>query len=203
MQTDIASQCAALAASRLEAWYVCPNVQCRHGFFRNLSPTMACPSGTCATEVAPFSEHVDPDPKKCCVAADYCCPACNRQWKCSTSLNKLCQRCKTPAQPADPSLARGTGHARCSRCQRISYELNVTVGAPVECRHCRNACAAQPAVVLCSAERRRILTALTQSGGVDVPVLELLLQACYHPRTRRTRHAPASLTALPTSPARS
>jgi hypothetical protein len=88
--------------------------------------------------------------------------------------------------PADMRTARGAGHARCPRCNRVSYDLDCTVGSSITCRNCRTTA---PATNMCSQQRRRHLDTLTRSYHISWDVMTLLPQSSYVASTQRTRRA--------------
>ena len=183
---SIANQVAVLLleVQRLEAWYRCTNDHCRHGFFRDLTPNSTCPNAACRHRNPPLSEHVQADGV---VQSTFRCLACGFKWTHQFSLTKTCNKCYRSAQPANMSDARGVGHARCSRCYRVSYDIDTRMGDRVCCRECRDTANSPVVGAMCSQQRRRKLDTLASVHRIALEPMQVVQQALYVSGTQRTR----------------
>lgn len=172
-----------LSLQQLEGWYRCEHAECGHGFWRDLSPKATCPTPDCRQRCPPLSEVVGSDGA---VTSTFRCMCCRVEWQQRFALAKPCNKCERRAMPADVRTARGAGHARCPQCNRVSYDLDTTMGASIVCRNCR---ASARATSMCSQRRRRNVDELMRKYGISLDVMPLFQQSSYVASTQRTRHA--------------
>lgn len=169
-----------LSAARLEGWYKCSG--CNHAFWRDLTPDAKCPRGDCGQRSPPMQETVHDTQ----VVSKFHCVACSHEWTRHYDLAKVCQRCHARASPVSPTEAVGFVYARCHTCDRVSYEVQRTIGSKIQCRHCAPKSPTMEAATACSPHKRRSIDALLQAG-VMLDLMAVTRTTMYEPGTRRQR----------------
>lgn len=169
-----------LAVARLEGWYKCS--ACTHSFWRDLTPDAVCPRSGCAQRSPPKQETVHGTQ----VVSKFHCVACSHEWTRHYDLAKVCQRCHARAYPVSPSEAVGFVYARCHECDRVSYEVQKTIGTRIHCRDCTSKTTTMRAATACSPHKRRSIDTLLQAG-VLLDLMAVTRTTMYEPGTLRTR----------------